>query len=122
MKIAVPTEHGQIFQHFGKCPSFTVYETDGQVIRSKSILDTNGSGHSALADLLAQNQVNLLICGGIGQGAKDALAAQGIQLICGVTGLTDMAVDQYLHGMPMGNPDFVCDHHHEHEEGHSCHC
>ena len=66
MKIAVTYEDGQIFQHFGHTAQFKVYETaDGKILSSR-IVDTNGSGHGALAGFLAAQGVDTLICGGIG--------------------------------------------------------
>ena len=65
MKIAVTYENGQIFQHFGHTAQFKLYEVeDGKVVR-EAVVDTNGSGHGALAGLLAQSGVDTLICGGI---------------------------------------------------------
>ena len=52
-------------------------------------MSTNGSGHGALADVLSAAQVDALICGGIGGGARAALDAAGIQLYGGVSGDAD---------------------------------
>ena len=77
MKLAVTCENGQIFQHFGHTAQFKLYEiADGKVV-SAEVVDTNGSGHGALAGFLAQRGVDKLICGGIGGGAQAALAAAG---------------------------------------------
>ena len=49
MKIAVTYENGQIFQHFGHTEQFKLYEAaDGQIVHAE-VVDTNGSGHGALA-------------------------------------------------------------------------
>lgn len=124
MKVAITTEGNRVFQHFGKCELFTVYTVEDGQILGKEILDANGSGHSALADLLRLNGIDLLICGGIGQGAKNALSQNGIELICGVEGFIDTVIEQYVAGALLGNPDFVCSHHHgeEHHHDHNCHC
>ena len=83
MKIAVTYENGQIFQHFGHTAQFKLYEVeDGKVVR-EAVVDTNGSGHGALAGFLAQSGVDTLICGGIGGGAQMALAQAGIKLYGG---------------------------------------
>ena len=63
MKIAVPTEGYDIYQHFGKCQTFTIYETADQKILSQKTLDASESGHSALAGLLQENDIDLVICG-----------------------------------------------------------
>ena len=74
MKIAVTYENGQIFQHFGHTQQFKLYEAADGKITHAEVVDTNGSGHGALAGFLMQNGVDTLICGGIGGGAQAALA------------------------------------------------
>ena len=68
MKIAVTYDNGQIFQHFGHTEQFKLYEVEGGKVVSSEVVDTNGSGHGALADLLKAYGVETLICGGIGAG------------------------------------------------------
>ena len=80
MKIAVTYENGQVFGHFGHCRQFLVAEVEnGQVIRSE-VVPVLGSGHSALAGFLHGLGAEKLICGGIGAGARTALAQAGIEL------------------------------------------
>lgn len=69
MKIAVTYENGEVFQHFGHTEQFKLYEVSGGKLLQTQVVDTNGSGHGALAGLLAQLGVDTLICGGIGGGA-----------------------------------------------------
>ncbi|MBQ3122923.1 MAG: dinitrogenase iron-molybdenum cofactor biosynthesis protein, partial [Firmicutes bacterium] len=66
MKIAVTYENGQIFQHFGHTQQFKVYEIEDNKIVNTVIVGSNGSGHGALAELLANYDVDVLVCGGIG--------------------------------------------------------
>lgn len=121
LKIAVTYENGLVFQHFGHSEHFKLYDvTDGTVTGSE-VVDTNGNGHGALAGFLRAHGVNVLICGGIGGGAKMALAQAGIQLFGGVQGDADQAVADYLAGKLSFNPDIQCNHHGDHHgEGHSC--
>ena len=121
MKIAVTYENGQIFQHFGHTQAFKIYEiTDGQISRAE-VVDTNGSGHGALAGFLMQRGVDTLICGGIGGGAQVALAGAGIRLYGGVSGDADAAVNALLSGNLGYDPNVHCDHHGQgHGEGHTC--
>lgn len=123
MKIAVTYENGQIFQHFGHTEMFKVYEVEDNSIKNESIIPTLGSGHGALAGFLKLNNVDTLICGGIGEGAKNALADAGIKLYGGVTGDADSAVKALLSGTLEFNPAVHCSHHdggHNHGEGHTC--
>ena len=69
MKTAVTYENGQIFQHFGHSESFKIYEAEGKNIVRAEIIGTDGAGHSALAAVLKDKGVDVLICGGIGNGA-----------------------------------------------------
>ena len=120
MKVAVTYENGNIFQHFGHTQYFKVYEiAEGQVLSSE-VVDTNGSGHGALAGVLNRLNADVLICGGIGGGAQMALAEAGIQLYGGVSGDADAAVEAFLKGALDFNPDVQCNHHDHHGEGHTC--
>lgn len=118
MKIAVTYDNGEIFQHFGKTESFKVYEVEDNKVVSSEVIGSNGTGHGALAGLLAEQGVNVLICGGIGGGAQTALTEAGIELCAGAQRNTDQAVESYLKG-ELVSSGANCDHHH-HEEGHSC--
>jgi len=121
MRIAVTYENGQIFQHFGHTAQFKVYDVENGAVTASQVLDTNGSGHGALAGFLKNAEVDTLICGGIGGGAQMALAEAGIKLYGGVTGPADLAVEALLKDRLAYNPNVKCDHHdHNHEEGHSC--
>ncbi len=121
MRIAVTHEEGKVFQHFGHTAQFKLYDVeDGKVI-STAVVPTLGSGHGALAGFLKLSHTDVLICGGIGGGAQQALQQAGIQLYGGVQGDCDAAVKAYLAGSLSYDPDVHCDHHdHEHGEGHIC--
>ena len=126
MKIAVTYENGNVFQHFGKTESFKVYEVEDNQVVSSEIISSGGVGHEALAGLLANQDVDVLICGGIGEGAQAALAEAGVELCSGAQGDVDEAVAAYLKG-ELVSTGVNCDHHHgeehscgDHEEGHSC--
>ena len=118
MRIAVTYENGQIFQHFGRTEQFKVYDVqEGRIIASE-IVGSNGIGHGALAGLLADKAIEVLICGGLGGGALNALTNAGITVVAGAEGDADQAVESYLRG-ELVSSGANCDHHH-HGEGHEC--
>ena len=126
MKIAVTYDNGNIFQHFGKTEFFKVYEIEDNKVISSEVIGSNGTGHGALAGLLADRDVDVLICGGIGGGAQAALEEAGVEMCAGAQGDADQAVEAYLKG-ELVSTGANCDHHHEeghscghHEEGHTC--
>ena len=119
MRIAVAYEDGKIFQHFGHTECFKLYDVEGGQILSGQIIHAPAGGHGALAEFLSAARVDAVICGGIGGGARTALAEAGIELYPGVSGSADAAVNSLLNGTLLYNPDTVCAHHH-HEDGHDC--
>lgn len=120
MRIAVPYEDGQVFQHFGHTSQIKIYDAeDGQIVREQ-LADTTGSGHGALAGFLSGLNVNVLICGGIGGGAQQALAQAGIKLYGGVAGTADDAVKDFLAGTLHYSADIRCSHHEHHGQHGGC--
>ena len=118
MKIAVTYDNGNVFQHFGRTEFFKVYEVEDNKVIFSEVIGSNGVGHGALAGLLSEQSVDVLICGGIGGGAQAALAEAGVELCAGAEGDADQAVEAYLKG-ELVSTGANCDHHH-HEDGHSC--
>ena len=107
MRIAVPYENGNIFQHFGRSEAFKFYDVaDGAV---------------TAAGFLVANHADVVICGGIGGGAQSALTEAGIRFYGGVSGSADAAVQALLDGSLGYDPEARCDHHdHAHGAGHTC--
>ena len=122
MRVAVTFENGNVFQHFGRTAQFKLYDVENGVIQSSQVIDTNGTGHGALAGFLRQAQVDVLICGGIGGGAQIALNNAGIRLYAGASGSADQAVNAFLDGTLPELGEANCDHHDHHSGGchHSC--
>lgn len=116
MKIAVAYEDGNVFQHFGRTENFKVYEVEDGKVVSAEVMSSDGVGHEALAWLLKDSGIDALICGGMGQGAQDALAEAGIEVCAGASGDADAAVEAFLKG-ELVNTGVNCDHH-DHEHGH----
>lgn len=119
MKIAVTCENDEVFQHFGHTPEFAVFETYGEKILSEKRLSSGDTGHGALAGLLAEDDIEVLICGGIGGGAIIALAEAGIVVVGGAEGNVRKVAEDYLTGKLVPRKNFFCNHHHE--GGHDCH-
>ena len=114
MKIAVTYENGEVFQHFGRTQQFKVYETNDDKIVSSKVIGNEGLSHGALGEILMREKVEVFICGGIGGGAREMIASRGIELIPGVQGDADKAVEAYLAGTLEYDPDTECHHHGTH--------
>lgn len=117
MRIAVTYEDGQVFQHFGHTEQFKIYDIEDEKIVGEQVVNTDGSGHGALAGFLQALKADVLICGGIGMGAQMALADAGIRLCAGVQGLADEAAKQFAAGTLAYHTQANCDHHGHHHAG-----
>lgn len=122
MKVAVTYENEEVFQHFGHTKHFKIYEIEeNKIIKDKIIDVKEKEGHGALAGLLSLEKVDILICGGIGNGAKEALENASIELYSGVIGKCDDAVKRLLEGKLEQNENANCNHHNgKHNCNHKC--
>ena len=121
MKIAVTYKNGEVFQHFGHSEYFKIYDISDGAVKNAQIVGTEGEGHGALATFLKNKGVEVLICGGICGGAKQALSENGIKIYGGVCGDCDDAVKAFLKGELAFDPNVKCSHHeHGHNENHTC--
>lgn len=116
-KIAVTYEDGQVFQHFGHSEQFKIYVVEDDKVIGSQVIGTEGNGHEALAMYLENDGVDVLICGGIGGGAVNALSACGIEVVPGVKGNADEAVRDFLNGKLCVDMTPNCSHH---DDGHEC--
>ena len=118
MKIAATYDviTNTVFQHFGHTQNFKLYEIEGDKILSSKVIDNGGFGHHDLATYLKNLGVETLILGNRGQGAINALNNAGIKQLAGIVGNPDIAVEAFLKGTLISNPDAICAHNHNHHE------
>lgn len=101
MKIAVPTKEGnQIDNHFGHCEFYSIFTIENNEVVNKQILQSpQGCGcKSNIAYDLADMGVQVMLAGGIGNGAVNKLAEQKIEVVRNCTGDVDVLVNDYLAG------------------------
>jgi len=113
MRIAITYEDGNIFQHFGHTKQFMVCDVENGELMSMGSLDSEEEGHEAIVNLLKDNEVNVLICGGIGAGAINALMAAGIEVFAGYQGNALDVLENLLTGEDDPTNEPTCDHHNE---------
>lgn len=122
MNYAITLYNNQVYPHFGKTPAFLLVHMNDLHI-SKEVVTTNGAGHGALVDFLKQHDVDTLVCGGIGQGARDALQEAGIALISGAKGDVEIVLQKLQDNTLVDDPSGACHHPHDHKSdcgGHTC--
>ena len=125
MKIAIATEGNNVSGHFGKCENFTIAEVENSAIKNKVTVNTKGNQHGLLPAFLASHSVNVVIAGGMGEGARQNLVSNGIEIISGVSGDIDEAINAYMNGN-LKSSDVGCSgHEHSHGDSHGeggCNC
>lgn len=101
MKLAVAYKNGMIHEHFGHCECFAIYEfkwMDPDSCKT-SFLDTSDKhGHTAMANLLKEEGVDVVICGNMGKEAKELLLDYDIFPLAGHMGSVDMAAELFIAG------------------------
>ena len=112
MKIAVPTRDGRVDDHFGHCAYYTIFDIiDGRIAGSSRLASPEGCGcKSGIAPVLRQMGVAVMLAGNMGQGAKNVLEAQRIEVIRGCSGNVEDLVAAYLEGKVKDNGE-ICSHH-----------
>lgn len=115
MKIAMPKNGEMINQHFGKSQSFLIVTVeDGKMVDKKevSVMDLQHN-HGGLSNLILNEGASVVITGGIGAGAYEALKANNLEVIRGVNMTLEEALVSYLNG-ELKDKAVMCNHHGEH--------
>ena len=76
----------RFFSILEKQSFFKVYEVEDNKVVSSEVIGSNGTGHGALAGLLAEQGVNVLICGGSAVVLRQLSQEAGIELCAGGPG------------------------------------
>ncbi len=99
LRIAVPTDENEnISGHFGHCESFMLYEIGPGGLNGRHAVKASGNGHASAIELMKENGVSVVVCGGIGREALEGLTAEGIRVVPGMSGDIDVAVAAFLDG------------------------
>ena len=114
MKIAIATEGMNVSGHFGKCENFTIAEIENSQVKSKAVINTAGNQHGLLPVFLAAHKVNMIIAGGMGEGARQNLRSNGIDIITGAMGNIDVVLKAYLDGSLKSSDTGCAGHNHTH--------
>lgn len=116
MKIAIPNNENMVNQHFGTSKSFVIVEIeDKKIIKTEEVSTVElAHEHQGLADLLLRQGTNVVITGGIGNGAIQGLQQNGIQVIKGASGEYMKVIEEYIDGN-LEDKNVVCNHHCEHD-------
>ncbi|MEA2013164.1 MAG: NifB/NifX family molybdenum-iron cluster-binding protein [Verrucomicrobiota bacterium] len=112
MKIAVPTAEGRLAMHFGHCEKFVFVDVNEESKEIVGSVDATPPAHApgVLPKWLREQNVNVIIAGGMGSRAQQLFAEQNIKVIIGAPSETpEKLVQAYLDGV-LASGDNLCDH------------
>ena len=112
MKIAIPLADGKLTAHFGHCAQFAIVDvdSDSKTITGQVTLDPPAHEPGVLPAWLAEQGVDLIIAGGMGQRAQGLFTQNNIQVVVGApTETPERLVTDYLTGTLQVGQN-VCDH------------
>jgi len=120
MKLAMPHEQGKVNQHFGVSKEFAIVELENGKIKTSKIISAQQlqHNHSGLAGLMKSEQVDVVITGGIGAMAINALQENGLQVVSGAKGNIEEVALAFAQGELNTQSTPCCNHHGDH--GHGC--
>ncbi len=118
MKIAIATEGEIVAQHFGRCSSYTMVESEEGKVLKREVIANPGHEPGFLPKFLSELGVDFILSGGMGQKAITLFHHQGVEPIVGVSGSIDDVINNFLNGeLETGESD--CDHGKD-GHGHDC--
>ncbi len=112
MRIAIPTAGGRLCPHFGHCEEFALVDVDEKERKITGTSKKTPPPHEpgVLPRWLAQEGVNLIIAGGMGQRAQMLFAENKIKVLVGAPSDTvEKIVCDYLAGK-LRQGENLCDH------------
>lgn len=98
MRVAIPTENGQICLFYEQAKEFTIYDVEIELVQAKETVALRGR----MADFLTKQEINGVLCAAIRSETKTLLRTKRIELTYGVTGNADDAMIRYLSGERLG--------------------
>lgn len=115
MRIAIATNNGKVSGHFGHCEGFTVYSIEDNKVHSEEFLKSPKHQPGVLPKFLANNNVNLIMAGGMGAKAQQIFNAEDIEVVVGVAGDLTSVINEYLAGKIESTESICTDHAHQGE-------
>jgi len=112
MRIAVPLAQGQLSLHFGHCDQFAIFDIDDSINKVINRKDAVPPAHEpgVLPRWLHENNVSVIIAGGMGQRAQQLFTQNDIKVVTGVSAQSpEELVSAYLENT-LETGDNICDH------------
>jgi len=115
IKIAAVVDSGNIAGHFGFCEGFMLLSYEGEKLVAEEYLKNPEHKPGFLPNYLNDHGVNVIIAGGMGDGAVNKFIEKNIEVILGATGDAKIAAENYIKGELKTSGSICREHHHRDE-------
>lgn len=127
VKIGIPTDgdkgwNEQLAEHFGRSNTYTIVDLDNESVKIITNSSSHMGGQGYPPDILARENVHILLCQGLGRRAITMFKAFNIDVYIGAEGTVKDAVEAYKQGsLQKASEDNACGRHafrdqHHHEQ------
>ena len=89
MKIAMPYQDGVLLEHFGRAKEFIIYNVSDLDPVTSEVIAPEDLSHAAVARALKEHGVDVVLCGSIGEHARQAVEGEHMLVFSGITGAAD---------------------------------
>jgi len=110
MKIAIPTANGKLAMHFGHCEKFTIVNVENNKVVSTEDATPPAHEPGVLPKWLGEQNVNVIIAGGMGSRAQNLFAENNIKVVVGASADTVESLVAAFLDNSLVSGDNVCDH------------
>ena len=98
MKIAMPYQDGVLLEHFGRAKEFIIYNVSDLDPVTSEVIAPEDLSHAAVARALKEHGVDVVLCGSIGEHARQAVEGEHMLVFSGITGAADDVLERFLQG------------------------
>jgi len=110
MKFAIPTVNNQLTAHFGHCEKFAIVLVEDNKVIHEEFISPPVHQPGVYPRFLAEQGVDMIIAGGMGQRALDLFAQNNIEVHMGVNmGSPKELIEDYLNNR-LDTGKNLCDH------------
>ena len=110
MKIAMPYQDGVLLEHFGRAKEFIIYNVSDLDPVTSEVIAPEDLSHAAVARTLKEHGVDVVLCGSIGEHARQTVEGEHMLVFSGITGAADDVLERFLQGnLEAADSDFAAE-------------
>lgn len=113
MKIAIASDGNKVSGHFGHCEGFAIYEVEDKEIKEQTFVENPGHKPGFLPKFLAEQNIDVVISGGMGKAAQTLFNDNNIEVVVGAEGDKDQAAKNFISGKLKSTGSICTDHKNE---------